>query len=163
MHFSNYVSMAQARECVERGVRRISLTPTAARQTPERTLRFLRERGVEVEVVCSRGRPKKLGEEEVRKILAMRSAGVSFHRIARMLGIPKSTVFDYTRRYSHVALPRGEVEMVELGEARRVLRRIAGGSFDPELRRLASLALEAESREELEYYLRELLLCVSGE
>jgi hypothetical protein len=162
MHFSNYVSMAQAKACVERGIRRISLTPTAARQTPAKTLAFLRERGVEIEIVASRGRPRKLQEEKIRKILAMRKAGVSFYRIASVLSVPKSTVFDYFQRYSHVALPDSEVERVERDEVRRVLERVVQ-NFDGEARRLASLALEAESREELEYYLQELLLCVGGE
>ncbi len=162
MHFSNYISRAQAEACVERGVSRITLTPTAARQTPAETLAFLSESGVEVEVVASRGRPRKLDDARVRKILAMRKAGMSFYRIAGMTGIPKSTVFDYFRRYAGVVLSEEEVEKVELGEAKRVLERIAE-NLDGEAGRLAALALEAESRAELEYYLQELLLYINGE
>lgn len=163
MHFSNYISMTQAKACVERGVRKISLTPTALKQTPERTLAFLREQGIEVEVVASRGRPRKLREEKVKKILAMRKAGVSFYRIASVLGIPKSTVFDYFQRYSHVDVPESEVEMLQISEARRVLENIARGNLDAEIKEIAERGLVAESREELEYYLRELLLCLNGE
>ncbi len=163
MHFSNYISMAQAKACVERGIKRISLTPTAERQTPAKTLAFLRERGVEIEIVASRGRPRKLQEEKVRKILAMRKAGVSFYRIASMLGVPKSTVFDYFQRYSHVTLPESEVKRLQISEARRVLENIARGNFETEIREIAERGLAAESVEELEYYLRELLLCLNGE
>ncbi|WP_456475871.1 helix-turn-helix domain-containing protein [Candidatus Pyrohabitans sp.] len=163
MHFSNYISMRLARACVERGVRKLTLTPTALKQTPEDTLSFLRDSGVEVEVVASRGRPRKLDEEKVRRILAMRKAGVSFYRIASALGIPKSTVFDYFKRYPHLEVTESEVEMLQVSEARRVLKSIAGGSFDEEIREIAKRGLAAESREELEYYLQELLLCLNGE
>ncbi len=163
MHFSNYISMAQAKACVARGIKRVTLTPTALRQTPERTISFLKGNGVKVEVVASRGRPRRLREADVKRLLAMRRAGVSFYKIARVLGIPKSTVFDYFKRYSHVRISDVEVEKLQVNEARRVLRRIASTCSDPEVRQMAERALSAANLEELEYYLQEILLCLTGE
>ena len=80
MHFSNYVSLEKATQLVSKGTKKITLTRTAFRQTPAKTLKFLKENGVEINIVERRGRPRKLSKQEIVKILIARKEGLSFYK-----------------------------------------------------------------------------------
>ncbi|NOZ76920.1 MAG: hypothetical protein GXO65_04440 [Euryarchaeota archaeon] len=153
MHFSNYISRAAA-EAVTTG--EVTVTPTALKQTPKATIRFLKERGVKIRVVESRGRPRKLDEEQIKRILAMKRADVSFYRIARLTGVPKSTAFDYFRRYGDNGLDEDEVEAFQLREARRLFRRILGHAPEGEVAALARRGCRCTDLHEVEYIVREI-------
>jgi predicted transcriptional regulator len=155
-HFSNYISKRDAEECQRREVREISLTPTALKQTPKKTLEFLKDKGVKIEVCGSRGRPRKLSLGRVKRILAMRQRGLSYYRIARLSGVPKSTVFDYCRRHWGITLSEEEVNRQELIEAKNFLRRLQRAGLGEELTALAREGCTAKRPEEIAYILGEI-------
>jgi hypothetical protein len=153
MHFNNYISRAAAEAIT---AREITVTPTALRQTPKATIQSLKERGVKVRIVESKGRPRKLDHRQIKRILAMKKSDVSFYRIARLTGVPKSTAFDYYKRYGVKDLEEKEVEALQLKEARRVFQRILAQDPGGEIGALAKRGCNCRDLREMEYIAREL-------
>jgi hypothetical protein len=137
MHFANYISLREAKECVKRGIKKISVTPTAARQTSNSTFKFLKKNGIEIEELKRQGRPRKLSKEEVRRILAIRHSKVSFYKIAEITGVAKSTVFDYCKRYKGKRLGEDEVIAIQIKEARNTLKDLLDKDLSEEINELA--------------------------
>lgn len=121
-HFNNYISLRDAGKCVAVGVRKISATPTALRQTPKSNLEFLQRHGVVIRKIVRNGRPRKLSMEQVKKILATRQSKLSFYKIATLTGIAKSTVFDYYNRYDGEQLKEEEINELQIKEAHKLLK-----------------------------------------
>ena len=155
-HFSNYLSRRDAEECCREGVREVVLTPTALRQTPEGNLEFLREKGIKIVVRGTRGRPRKLAESGLKRVLAMRQRGLSYYKIARLTGMPKSTVFDYCRRYASTPLPEEEISRQELVEAKSFLEKLRKAGLSDELTLLAARGCAASSPRQIAYILGEI-------
>lgn len=156
MHFANYLSRRDAEECVKKKAERITLTRTAWKQTPRATLDFLRSKGVRVRVLGARGRPRRLSRREVRRILAMRQRGMSYYKISRLTGIPKSTVYDYCMRHEGLSLREEEVLGFELQEARRLLGKLMKAGLSEEITALARRGYASSSPEEILYILGEI-------
>jgi transposase len=157
MHFSNYISRSVAESCVRKKIKRVSLTPTALKQTPEANIRFLEENGVEVREVRRSGRPRRLSEGEVKRVLTIRREGnLSFSKIANLTNIPKSTVFDYCKRYEGKALETREVRDLQIKEARRVLKELLSRDLDEEINELARRGCGSGDVEEIEKIIREI-------
>lgn len=154
MHFNNYISMLEARECI--GKNEITATPTALKQTPKSTLDFLEKNGVKVTEIRSTGRPRRLSEEQVKRILTMRHTDLSFYKIAGITGIPKSTAFDYWSRCSTRRIDEEEVEDMQIKEAHVVLATLLHGNVDEEISELARQGYESRSIEEIAEIMREI-------
>ncbi len=156
MHFSNYISKAAAKKCL-RNVAEVSVTPTALKQTPKENLKFLEENGIKIRIVNRRGRPRRLVEKDIRRILAIRrDSGLSFYRISRMLGIPKSTVFDYFRRYSTEELDGKYIEELKISEARSLFHQLMKSDIDDQIIALAKQGYESNDLAEIEEIMREI-------
>ncbi len=154
MHFSKYISKREAGEIAKSKIKKISLTPTAHKQTPDKTIRFLKEKGIEIEVLQRRGRPKKLGKEEITKIMAARQEGLSFYRISKMFNIPKSTIFDYYKRNKHLKINNEEIEEIKVKEAKKLFEKIITNSSNEKIKQLAIEGIRANSQEDIEFILR---------
>lgn len=155
-HFSNYLSKKDAEDCLRSNVEKITITPTALRQTPDKTLESLREKGVKIEVRGPRGRPRKLTGESVKRVMAMRQRGLSYYRIARLTGLPKSTVFDYCQRYGNMSLAEEEINEQELREAKNFLEKLRKAGLSDELTSLAAKGCAANEPREIAYILVEI-------
>jgi predicted transcriptional regulator len=148
-HFNNYISLRDAGECSRRGVRKISVTPTALRQTPERNLEFLEKNGIVIEKIVRNGRPKKLSNEQVKKILATRQSKLSFYKISSLTGIAKSTVFDYYKRYSGEQLKEEEVNELQIKEAHKLLKILLERDISEEITELARRGCSSKNINEI--------------
>lgn len=155
-HFSNYLSKKDAEKCCRREIRKITLTPTALKQTPKKTLDFLRGEGVEIVVRRNRGRPRKLSQGGVKRVLAMRQRGLSYYRISRITKVPKSTVFDYCQRHGEMFLPEEEVNKQELLEAKSFLEKLRKAGLNDELTSLAAQGCASTKPEQIAYILGEI-------
>lgn len=136
-HFNNYISLRDAGECYRGGVRKISVTPAALRQTPKRNLEFLEKNGIAIEKIIRNGRPRKLSREQIKKILAIRQSKLSFYKIASLTGIPKSTVFDYYSRCNGEQLKEEEVNELQIKEAHKLLKTLLEKNISREITELA--------------------------
>ncbi len=136
-HFDNYISLTDAGKCIAVGVRRISVTPTALRQTPKRNLEFLEKNGIAIEKIVRNGRPRKLSGEQIKKILAIRQSKLSFYKIASLTGVPKSTVFDYYNRCNGEQLKEEEINALQIKEAHKLLRILLERDISGEITELA--------------------------
>lgn len=155
-HFNNYLKRKDAKTLIDSGVREVTLTPTAKKQTPERTLAILEEAGVRITVEGTRGRPRRLSDNDVRRILAIRGSDVSVYKIANITGIPKSTVHDYLMRNCGTAVCEDEVAMARLSEARRIFNTILAQDLSDEINRLARRGFQTENLGEMEYLVSEI-------
>lgn len=144
MHFTNYIRSMDVDLCIAKGEEKVSATPTALRQTPKTTLRRLEEHGVRVERVERLGRPRKLSEGEVKRLLAIRTSDLSFYKVAGITGIAKSTVFDYWKRYRDTELAPAELEEVQRQEAERVLREVLDLNLDEDINALVLKGLQSD-------------------
>ena len=157
MHYANYISVREARRCIENGVTCITLTPTALKQTNKNTIKLLHDSGIKVEEKdTGAGRPRKLIEADIKKVVAIRSSGTSFHKIANLTKIPKSTVFDYCRRFNGSVPEETEVRDVSLSEAKKIFAELLKRDLDDEVNDLAARGQRSESLEEIEEILREI-------
>lgn len=154
MHFSKYISRREARKIIKANIKKISLTPTAYKQTPDKTIRFLKEEGIEIEVLQRRGRPRKLGKEEITKIMAARQEGLSFYRISKVLNIPKSTIFDYYKRNKHLKINNEEIEEIKIREAKKLFEKIITNSPNEKIKQLAIEGINSNNQEDIEFILR---------
>jgi len=154
MHFSKYVSKREATEAVKRGITKISITNTALKQTPAKTLEFLRKNGIKIEVLQRRGRPKKLEEKDITKIMAARQEGMSFYKISDLLNIPKSTIFDYYKRNEDKKIRKEEIEEIKIREAKKLFERIINSSSHEKIKQLAIEGMEAGNQKDIEFILR---------
>lgn len=148
-HFNNYISLRDAGECFKRGVRRISATPTALRQTPKRNLEFLERNGIVIEKIVRSGRPRKLSGEQIKKILATRQSKLSFYRISSLTGVPKSTVFDYYNRCNGEQLKEDEVNELQIKEARKLLKSLLERDISEEVTELAERGYSSKDINEI--------------
>ena len=63
-------------------------------------LEYLKKKGIFVEVEnAKRGRKRKVNDETLKTILELLKEGYSVREVGRILGIPKSTIWDYTKEY----------------------------------------------------------------
>lgn len=148
-HFNNYISLRDAEECVTVGVRKISATPTALRQTPKSNLEFLEKNGVVIREIVRNGRPRKLSGEQVKKILATRQSKLSFYKIASLTGIAKSTVFDYYNRYNGKQLKEEEINELQIKEAHKLLKILIERNVSEEITGLARLGCSSKDINEI--------------
>lgn len=156
MHFSNYLSTRDAHHVISSRANSITLTPTALRQTPKKTLDFLKERGVSITKKEEKGRPKRLSQAEVKRILAVRKCRLSYYKIESLTGIPKSTAFDYCRRYNCDDVSDGEVEDLQRNQAKATFAALLDKDFDDEINQLAMRGLQSESVAEMEGLLKKI-------
>lgn len=155
MHFTNYISSMDVDLCIARREETVSATPTALRQTPRAALRRLEEHGVRIEMVERLGRPRKLSEREVKRLLAIKTSDLSFYRVASITGIAKSTVFDYWKRYGDTELAPAEVEEVQRQEAERVMKGVLELNLDEDINSLVLKGLRG-NLEDMREVLQEL-------
>lgn len=156
MHFNNYINLKDAMRCAERRAKEVTVTPTAVRQTPESTLQFLEKNGVKVREIRRSGRPRKLSDAQVRKIVAMRQSDVSFYKIARITGVAKSTVFDYYRRNRDMRIQGQEIRLAEIDEAHKVLKRLMKTDIDEEISELARRGYNSNDVDEITQVMAEI-------
>ncbi|MDP6459785.1 MAG: helix-turn-helix domain-containing protein [Candidatus Hydrothermarchaeota archaeon] len=161
-NFNNYISRRDAVECLKRKVTKVTITPTALKQTPSATLRLLENSGVKLVRVTARGRPRKLGKGQVKKILAMRQEGVSFYKIARLTGVAKSTAYDYWMRFKDVNMGAEELHRIKVREARRLFMGIIKTRLGGEITDLARRGHASNSAEEMAYILGEIEDIIDG-
>lgn len=162
LHFSNYVSRREAEDCVKSRVRKITLTPTSCKQTPNATVDFLKNSGIKIEVLRARGRPRKLSEQQVRRVLAMRQRNLSYYRIEGITGVPKSTAHDYWKRQLGAPLGEEEVQRAEFKEARRLFQHLMKAGLGEEITELAKRGYASTSAEEIAYILEEIEDMING-
>jgi predicted transcriptional regulator len=155
-HFSNYLSTREARRLVDNQINSITLTPTALKQTPRKTLDFLQERGVRIVRREEKGRPRKLSQEEVKRILAIRKCDLSFYKIARLMGLPKSTVFDYFNRYRNLEVSDEDVKDLQIEKARALFAEVLEKNISEEISQLAVQGINSDDIAEMEELLRRL-------
>jgi len=164
-HVSNFLSAEEARRSIEAGVRRVSFTPTALRQTSERAIGLLTAAGMEVKCVQRRGRPRRLTNREGRKVLAIRRAEpwMSFTKIGDLLGVPKSTIFDTFLRYQGETVKEGEMRDLQVAEGKRLLQTLLAEDLDEEINRLALQGYCSEDPEEIRGILEDLHDRINGQ
>ncbi len=156
MHFSNYISRKDAETAISSGVTLIKITPTALKQTPKATVDFLKSRGIDLEVSTERGRPRKLSQPEVERILAIRGSDLSFQKIARIIGVAKSTIFDCYQRHAGAVMSDEYVRGLQLQEARSFLTALLEKDLDEEINEIARTALESDDLAEIERAMRKI-------
>lgn len=142
--------------CIQDGVKVVTVTPTALKQTPDSTLDLLRKSGVVVREVEGNGRPRKLADGDIKKILAIRCGGMSFYKISNLTAIPKSTVFDYYKRYEKDPVGESDIEGVEIEAARRIFSRLLEADMDDEINELAAAGQKSGSIDEIGRILKEI-------
>ena len=157
MHFSNYVSLEKATQLVSKGTKKITLTRTAFRQTPAKTLKFLRENGVEINIVERRGRPRKLSKQEIIKILIARKEGLSFYKISKLINQPKSTIFDYYTRYKNIKINEDEIKNIKIKESKKILKKIINGRYPNYIKEIAKKGIDSSDEEQIISILEELI------
>ena len=156
MHYSNYISAREASIRIQEGVKGITATPTALKQTQKTTIELLLKNGIKVEKTESKGRPRKIGESGIKKLLAIRHSGTSFYKISNLLHIPKSTAFDYCKRYGAAVPKEREIRDVSLGESHKIFGELLSRDLDDEVNDLATRGQKSEDLEEIEDILREI-------
>jgi predicted transcriptional regulator len=156
MHYSNYISAREASRCIRDGARSVSLTPTALKQTRDTTIELLRKSGIDVREVKSSGRPRKLVKADIKRVIAIRHSGVSFYKISNLMQIPKSTVFDYCKRYDGAPVKEREIRDTSIEEAHRIFNELLEKDIDYEVNELAARGQKSEDTEEIEDILREI-------
>lgn len=155
-HFNNYLKRKDAKALIDSGVKEVTLTPTASKQTPEKTIAILEEAGVRITVEGTRGRPRRLSDKDVRRILAIRGSEVSVYKIATITGIPKSTVHDYLKRNCDIDICEEEVDRAQFQEAHRIFTTILAQNLSEEINRLAQRGFETRNVGEMEYLANEI-------
>lgn len=156
MHYSNYISALEAEKCVQNGVEGISMTPTALKQTPKTTMDFLMKNGIGVREIKGNGRPRRLGDSGIKRILAIRKSGLSFFKISNLVKVPKSTVFDYFGRYNGREIKESDIKSIELEEARRIFNELLERDIDDEISGLALAGQKSSDLEEIGSILKEI-------
>ncbi|MEE8167831.1 MAG: hypothetical protein V3T58_03030 [Candidatus Hydrothermarchaeales archaeon] len=149
MHFSNYISLNDAKACADSGLKRITVTPTALKQTPKATIEFLKQEGLEIIRKKEKGRPNRLSQLDIRRILAIRRCNLSYYKISNLTGIPKSTAFDYCKRYNCEELGEKELGDIQRQEAMLLLSALLEKDLDEEINSLAMKGLESSDLEEI--------------
>ncbi len=95
------ISRTLAAELIRRfpRLRRIYVPRSVLEQTSGRVIAALKSVGIDVlPTGRDRGRPRKYGEDVVRRARAMRAKGASAREIAEALGIPLRTVYHILRQ-----------------------------------------------------------------
>ena len=156
MHYSNYISGREAGRCIRDGVACITVTPTALKQTNSKTLEALSKNGVTVEEVRSAGRPRKLSEASIKKLITIRHSGVSFYKISNLMHIPKSTAFDYCKRHAGATPGEREIKDVSISESHKIFAKLLKRDLDDEVNDLAKKGLKARDLEKIEAILKEI-------
>jgi hypothetical protein len=156
MHYANYISAREASMCVRDGVKCITATPTALKQTHKSTLEQLLKNGIEITKQKKKGRPRKLDDANIKKLLAVRHSGTSFYKIASLLDIPKSTAFDYCKRHGGAVPREREIRDISLGESHRIFGELLSRDLDDEINDLARRGKGSRNIEEIEDILREI-------
>ncbi|MBU2560522.1 hypothetical protein KKA03_06470 [archaeon] len=156
MHYSNYISAREAGVCIKEGVKCITATPTALKQTHKGTLDLLLKNGIEIKRQKSKGRPRKLAQADIKKLVAIRHSGTSFYKISSLMHIPKSTAFDYCKRYKGAVPKEREIRDVSLEESHRIFGELLKRDLDTEVNDLARKGKASDNLEEIEEILREI-------
>ncbi len=156
MHYSNYISAREASIRIQEGVKGITATPTALKQTHKSTIELLLKTGIKVEKTESKGRPRKIGESDIKKLLAIRHSGTSFYKISSLLDIPKSTAFDYCKRHGGAVPGEREIRDISIEESNRIFGELLRRDLDDEVNDLARRGKKSEDLEEIEEILREI-------
>jgi hypothetical protein len=156
MHYSNYISAREAARCIRDGARCISVTPTALKQTKKDTIEALKKNGIDVNEVKGAGRPRKLAEADIKRLVAIRHSGVSFYKISNLTHIPKSTVFDYCKRFDGAPVKEREIRDLSISEARKIFSELLRKDLDDEVNDLARRGQKSENLEEIEDILKEI-------
>jgi hypothetical protein len=156
MHYSNYISAREASRCIRDGVKCISVTPTALKQTKKDTIKALKKNGIDVNEVKSAGRPRRLAQDDIKRLIAIRHSGTSFYKISNLTHIPKSTVFDYCKRFDGAPVKEREIRAVSIEEARKIFGELIKKDLDDEVNDLAAKGQKSENLEEIEDILKEI-------
>ena len=155
-HFNNYISNRNAIDCIKLKIKKITVTDTTLKQTPKSRIKMLYNNGITILKFNGRGRPRKLSKSMINKILAMRQEGVSFYKISRLIGVPKSTTFDYWKRFQNVKVNDEDVRSLKLNEAKKIFKRIINSDFDINITTLAKKGYATNSLDEMAYILKEM-------
>jgi len=157
MHFSNYISGKNAKKIVAEGIDEITVTKTALKQTPHETISFLDMNGVLVRKLERTGRPRTIDDTQREQILAMRkSSRLSFKEIGDMIGVPKSTVFDYCRGDTGIILEDGRMSVIQRETALSMFKMLLKKDLCDEINLLAQKGLLTANVSEMEYLMREI-------
>jgi hypothetical protein len=156
MHYANYISVREASICIKEKVGVITATPTALKQTHKSTLDLLLKNGIEIKRQENKGRPRKIGEAKIKKLLAIRHSGTSFYKISNLMHIPKSTAFDYCKRYGKAVPEECEIRDVKVEESRRIFGELLKRDLDDEVNDLARRGKASGDLDEIEEILREI-------
>ncbi len=132
------------------------MTPTALKQTPKTTIDFLVKNGIGVKEIKGNGRPRKVREADIKRILAIRKSGLSFFKISNLVKVPKSTVFDYFGRYNWREVKESDIKSIEIEEARRIFDKLLERDLDDEISGLALAGQKSSDLEEIGSILREI-------
>ncbi|MFQ5887649.1 MAG: hypothetical protein ACE5HY_03010 [Candidatus Hydrothermarchaeales archaeon] len=161
MHFGNYISTKKAKKIVEGGIDEITVTKTALKQTPTETVSFLELNGVVVKKLERMGRPRKLDNKEIERILAMReSSRLSFKEIGDLTGLAKSTVFDYCKRKNGNLLEEEKISTIQREMAHSMFKMLLKKDLCDEVNELAKKGLVTNKVEEMEHLMREIEVIV---
>ncbi len=157
MHFSNYISGKDAKKIVAGGINEITVTKTALKQTPSETISFLNMNDVLVKKLERTGRPRTIDDTKLEQILAMRkSSRLSFKEIGDMIGVPKSTVFDYCRGDTGIILEDGRMSFIERETALSMFNMLLKKDLCDEVNLLAQKGLLTTDVSEMKYLMREI-------
>ncbi len=157
MHFSNYINGKDAKKIVAEGIDEITVTKTALKQTPPETISFLEMNGVLVRKLKRKGRPRIIDDAKLEQILAMRKGSrLSFKEIGDMIGVPKSTVFDYCRGDNGVVLEDGRMSFIQRETALSMFKTLLKKDLCDEVNLLAQKGLLSTNVSEMEYLMREI-------
>ncbi len=97
------ISLKKLKELFEHNaLKKIELSKSCLQRLPEKTKKWLHEKGIELKVEDTKGRALGIPLETVQQISEWRKEGQSFRKIQEKLGIPKSTVH-YLVRYAQRA------------------------------------------------------------
>lgn len=157
MHVGNYLSINEAKKIVERGIREITITPTALKQTHKGTISFLESNEVSVKKLERKGRPRKLDDKKIEQILAMRSSSrLSYKGIGDMTGVAKSTVFDYCKENDGKLLEEKTILVLQRKIARTFFNYLSSKDLCDEVNELARKGLVTNDVNEMEYIMQEI-------
>ena len=94
-------------------IRKISLSKSCSKRLGAKTRKFMKEKGIEVIEQQNRGRALSLDLEKIKQVAEYHKDHLSFRKIEKLTGIPKSTIH-YLIRYAERSKVKAGKQVVYL-------------------------------------------------
>ena len=94
-------------------IRKVSMSRSCSKRMGEKTRKFMKEKGIDVIEQQNRGRALSLDLEKIKQVAEYHKDHLSFRKIEKLTGIPKSTIH-YLIRYAERSKVKSGKQVVYL-------------------------------------------------